>query len=58
VLFRARFSSTDAVRPPDPAELRRAGDPAMIGRLDQAADLVRGTSGAVIEKEARSSRTL
>ena len=34
-----------------------AGNPAMIGRLDQAADLVRGTCGTIIEKEARSSRT-
>ncbi len=33
------------------------GNPAMIGRLDQAADLVRGTCGTIIEKEARSSRT-
>ncbi len=33
------------------------GNPAMIGRLDQAADLLRGTSGTVIEREARSSRT-
>ena len=27
------------------------GKPAMIGRLDQAADLVRGTCGTVVEKE-------
>ena len=33
------------------------GNPAMIGRLDEAADLLRGTSGTVIEKEAGSSRT-
>jgi len=34
------------------------GNPAMIGRLDQAADLVRGTCGTVIEREATSSPTL
>ena len=33
------------------------GKPAMIGRLDEAADLVRGTRGTMIEREARSSRT-
>ena len=39
--------------------LRRGdGEPAMIGRLDQAADLVRGTCGTVIEREATSGRTL